>query len=255
MLVPSSNRKIDIVKHIIQLCGVWIFASLTGLAASAVRAALMLSLYIIARMLNRKTDSFNIAMASAFCMLVFDPFYLFDLGFELSYVAVFSILFFYRRIGAFLKLRNPIVKELWLWFAISLSAQIGVLPLCLYYFGEISSVALLSALPVTLFSSLLIPAALLWAVLFQFGIMIGFLNFTVSWLVKCFVEFIERMGQMPPFKVSMPFSVWMLFITYILLFFVCIMVVKAENKNKRSRMIGPTSLNNLNIIPPYVESR
>lgn len=65
------------------------FVFITGLAPSAVRAALMLSLYLTGRALRRVTDGYNTLAAAAFCMLAYNPYYLFDVGFQLSYLAVF----------------------------------------------------------------------------------------------------------------------------------------------------------------------
>ena len=86
------------LKYSVLLVAIWLFAGMTGLAAPAVRSALMLSLYLLGRMFRRRAGSYNTWGASAFCMLVYNPFYLFDIGFELSFIAVLSILFFYKRI-------------------------------------------------------------------------------------------------------------------------------------------------------------
>ena len=118
------------VKQALLLAGIWIFTLLAGMESPAVRSALMLSFYLVGKLLVRRTDSYNTWAASAFCMLVYNPFYLFDLGFELSYLAVLSILFFYRRIRGWFSLRNPGLQLLWDWVAVSAAAQIGTLPLC-----------------------------------------------------------------------------------------------------------------------------
>ena len=77
------------VRYIILVGSLWGFVFITGLAPSAVRAALMLSLYLTGRVLRRVTDGYNTLAAAAFCMLAYNPYYLFDVGFQLSYLAVF----------------------------------------------------------------------------------------------------------------------------------------------------------------------
>ena len=218
------------VKQILLLVGIWGFTLLAGMESPAVRSALMLSFYLVGKLLVRRADSYNTWAASAFCMLVYNPFYLFDLGFELSYLAVLSILFFYRRIRGWFALRNPGLQMLWDWVAVSLAAQIGTLPLCFYYFGQISSVSMLVALPVTVYSILLIPCALCWIMLYQFGCAWSWVGTGVAWLTSSFCHFIDRMGRIPPLAASRPFTPLLLVLSYTTLLAFCIYLY---NKEKR----------------------
>ncbi len=200
---------------------IWLFVAITGLAASAVRAAWMLSFYSIGTAVRKKRDSYNIWCATAFCMLVYNPFYLFDIGFQLSFLAVLSILFFYRRISSLFRLRNPLVRVPWEWFSISLAAQIGTFPLCLYYFGEMSSVSLLAALPVSFFSVLIIPLALVWIILVKLGWTCVPLHGLTGRLTDAFCTFVDRIGRMDPITPAEPFSAFMLLEVYLSLLFLC----------------------------------
>ena len=215
----SEKSRIRYLKYGILLVAIWLFSGMTGLAAPAIRSALMLSFYLLGRLLRRRTDSYNTWAATAFCMLVYNPFYLFDIGFELSFIAVLSILFFYKRIRTWFVLRNPWIQTLWDWFAISLAAQIYTLPLCFYYFGSVSSVALLTALPVTFLSTLLIPAALLWMLLSAMGWNWEMLASNVELLTSSFCLFIDRLGRIPAIAAYVPFTPLMLGLLYASLFF------------------------------------
>lgn len=228
----SEKSRMRYLKYSILLVAIWLFAGMTGLAAPAVRSALMLSLYLLGRMFRRRADSYNTWAASAFCMLVYNPFYLFDIGFELSFVAVLSILFFYKRIRVWFSLRNPWIQTVWDWFAISLAAQVYTLPLCFYYFGSVSSVALLTALPVTFLSTLLIPAALLWMLLAVMGWNWELLASVVSGLTASFCLFIDRLGRVPAIAASIPFTPGMLGFLYVSLFFFTLYI-----KGKRARWL------------------
>lgn len=229
-IIPTRKTELIFFKNLCLLLLIWTFVSLTGLAASAVRAAFMLSLYIIGKTLRRKTDSYNTWCAAAFCMLVYNPFYLFDLGFELSFLAVLSILFFFPRINSVFKLKNPLIRIPWSWFSISIAAQIGTLPLCLYYWGEVSSVALLSALPVTILSILIIPLGLLWAVTMFMGFHMESLKIILELLMKCFCDFVNRMGQIEPLNTFVPFTAVMLLLVYLFLLFLCFFIMKKQIK-------------------------
>ena len=140
----------------------WLFILISGMAAPAIRAALMITLFLTGNVLERMTERYNILFASAFCMLAYNPLYLFDIGFQLSYLAVFSILYFYPRIYRVISVRNPLFRIPWGWIAVSLSAQLGTVGLCLYYFGQFSTVFLLANLPLTLLATILIPITLVW---------------------------------------------------------------------------------------------
>jgi competence protein ComEC len=137
--------------RLVILLGLLVFVVLTGGKASVVRAAIMAGLYVIAPVINRPTDGWNIIATAAFLILIFNPLTVVDLGFLLSFSAVISIVFFYRFFERVLpeKLRpshikNRFLKGIWGLFLVSLSAQIGTLPLTAYYFGILPVVALIA---------------------------------------------------------------------------------------------------------------
>lgn len=153
------------LNYILMMCLLWSFVVITGFASSAIRAGLMLTLFLTGRLLRRRADGYNTLAASAFCMLVFDPFYLFDIGFQLSYMAVLSILYLQPRFQRLIAVRNPVVATPWCWVTVTLAAQIGTALLSLYYFGQFSMVFLCTNLPLTLISTILIPAGIIWVLL------------------------------------------------------------------------------------------
>ncbi len=127
------------------------FIILTGFRPSVVRASIMAGLYILAPIFNRSVNTWNIIAGAAFIILAVDPGYLSDLGFQMSFLAVISIIYFYNLIERILpdKLKvanqsNTIIKTVWGLFLVSLSAQIGTLPLTAYHFGRIPVIALVA---------------------------------------------------------------------------------------------------------------
>lgn len=153
------------VRYLLMLCLLWGFVMITGLAVSAVRAALMLSLFLTGKVLRQTTDGYNTLAASAFCMLVFNPFYLFDIGFQLSYLAVLSILYLQPRLQNLIVVRNPLLSVPWGWITVTVAAQAGTTLLCLYYFRQLSLVFLFTNLPLTFLATFLIPAGIIWILL------------------------------------------------------------------------------------------
>jgi competence protein ComEC len=132
----GMSKRGRIVKQLILLPVIWGFAFITGLSPSVIRAACMLSFWGIGNAFFYKAFSLNTLAATAFFMLLYNPIYLFDIGFQLSFLAVLSILvinpLFVRRYSS----ENKIIQYLWELIAVSFSAQIGVLPLSLYYFHQ-----------------------------------------------------------------------------------------------------------------------
>ncbi|UZR92938.1 ComEC/Rec2 family competence protein [Chondrinema litorale] len=115
----------------------WFYAAITGFSPSVVRATTMFTLVLIADVINRKSSIYNTLAISALCMLIINPYYFFQVGFQLSYIAVFGIVYLYPKIYNLIKrsLNYPIDK-LWQISAVSIAAQIATFPVSLYYFHQ-----------------------------------------------------------------------------------------------------------------------
>jgi competence protein ComEC len=191
---------------LISLCILWFYAILSGFSASIVRAAVMFSVVALAKILNRQANIYNSLAVSALLLLVYNPNYLFDVGFQLSFAAVLSIVIFQPLVRKYSYSKNLIIlktKELLL---ISLVAQIGVLPLILYYFGQfpllfllanliaipLSSLILILGLALIPFNFLLPKVAVYLSVLVNF--LIELMNFFTAWIVKFDVFIIKNIA-------------------------------------------------------------
>jgi len=124
------------IKLAVILLFLWSFALLAGLSASIVRAVTMFSFLAYAMFLNRPTNSFNILALSLFFILLIQPNYLFQVGFQMSYAAVFAILWIYPMLQRFWFPKNKIIKYFWQLLSVSIAAQLGVLPISLFYFHQ-----------------------------------------------------------------------------------------------------------------------
>jgi competence protein ComEC len=187
----------------ISLSVLWFYAILAGFSASIVRAAVMFSVVALAKIVNRQANIYNSLAVSALLLLVYNPNYLFDVGFQLSFAAIFSIVIFQPFVRKYSYDKNKIIlktKELLL---ISLVAQMGVLPLILYYFGQfpllfllanliaipLSSLILILGLALIPFNFLLPKLAIYLSILVNF--LIEIMNNFTAWIVK-FDVFIIR---------------------------------------------------------------
>ena len=127
------------VSLVIILCVLWSFAIIAGLSPSVVRAVTMFSLFAIARGLKRSSNSLNTLAVSAFILLLARPGFCFDVGFQLSYAAVASIIIVKPVLDSWWHLKNKFFDWFLDLFKVSIAAQIGVLPISLYYFHQFPS--------------------------------------------------------------------------------------------------------------------
>lgn len=133
------------------VCLLWFFAFISGLSSSVVRAVVMYSLYTFASFCSEERFSgmYSLVLA-AFLMLIYNPFFLFDISFQLSFTAVFSILAFYPLFSRWLCIKNCVLRYVWNTLSLSISAQLGTLPFILYYFGSFPTYFLLANLVVVI---------------------------------------------------------------------------------------------------------
>ena len=126
------------IKILIILVGLTGYAFLTGLSPSVSRATLMFSVIAIGQILSRYSSIYNSLAFSAFVLLVINPLLLFSLSFQLSYLAVYSIVFFQPKFYKLIQL--PLVPDkLWQWFTVALAAQVGIAPVIIHHFHLFSN--------------------------------------------------------------------------------------------------------------------
>lgn len=152
----SKRRNYTNISNLVTIIFLWFYAFICGLQPSIVRACTMFTVPIIAKILNRDNISFNCLLFTAFCMLIYDYSYLFNIGFQLSFLAVAGILLFQERIFNIFPLQNKILIWLWSMTSVSIAAQITTLPLTIYYFHNIPVLSLISNLFIIPLSTLLI---------------------------------------------------------------------------------------------------
>lgn len=133
------------------VCLLWLFAFISRLSSSVVRAVVMYSLYTFASFCSEERFSgMHSLVLAAFLMLIYNPFFLFDISFQLSFTAVFSILAFYPLFSRWLCIKNCVLRYVWNTLSLSISAQLGTLPFILYYFGSFPTYFLLVNLVVVI---------------------------------------------------------------------------------------------------------
>ncbi|MEJ6980217.1 ComEC/Rec2 family competence protein [Pedobacter sp. P351] len=149
----GRTSKLRILRAIIIITLIWFYALITGFSPSVCRAALMLSMYVLGKAINRSSNSYNLVAISAFFLLLYNSYFLFDVGFQLSYLAVLGLIYFYPRIYNLFYVENWLGDKIWSYIALSLAAQLATFPLAMYYFHNFPVYFLISnlfiVLPVT----------------------------------------------------------------------------------------------------------
>lgn len=152
--------------HALILIGLlWGYAALTGFSPSVSRAVLMFSIFTVGAVVLRPQNVYNSIALAAFLLLLFNPFWLVQLGFLLSFSAVVGIVYLYPKISGWLQFRQPLVQGLWEWTAVSLAAQLATFPLIIYVFGQYPIYSLLSNPVAMLGAMVVLVAGLLFIVM------------------------------------------------------------------------------------------
>jgi competence protein ComEC len=154
----KGSKQKNILKQIIIILFLWAYAFLTGLSVAVIRAAVMLTIFCVGNMFDRKGFSYNTVAIAAFFILLFHPFGLFEIGFQMSFMAVIAILFFQPKINRIYMPQNKFLGTLWSLFTLSLAAQAGVFPLVLYYFGTFPTYFFITNLLIVPLTNLIVYA-------------------------------------------------------------------------------------------------
>lgn len=147
------------------LCIVWYYAFLTGMSASVLRSVFMYSVLLISQFSGKQMGNLSGLFFSAFCLLVYDPSYLYNLGFQLSYLAMIGIYLYYDLILAWCTFRLSWLQSLWAGTALGLAATLTTLPLSLYHFHVYPNYAQIANLLLMTLSSLVLIVGMFFPIL------------------------------------------------------------------------------------------
>ncbi len=192
----SRNRLALILKISIQFLGIWLFVFITGSSVSVIRAGIMFSFIVLGKSLSLKTNTYNSILASVIFILIFDPMQIKTVGFQLSYLAVISIIWLHPKIKRLLQFKNIILKYLWELTAVSIAAQILVLPLGIFYFHQFPIYFWLSSwFVIPLATVVLYLGIFLFLVIFipSLASVIGFLLYWSIWVLNAIVNLIHQL--------------------------------------------------------------
>jgi len=227
------SRRWRTVSQVVQILAIWTFVFLVGLSVSVVRSAVMLTTYALLSLGHREKMSMNTLAFAAMILLLVNPLSLFDVGFQMSFMAVASILLFVPPSDMLFPqgylLEHPLVRWLWSLVVVSCAAQIGVAPLIAYYFGRFSVYFLLTNL-------IVVPAAtvILWLALV--ALLFPSLAYLLLFVVGLLNTILAMIAALPGASISLHPTLLQTVMTYVVIL-ACYLLIR---KVARARGWSPS---------------
>lgn len=187
----KNNRGGRILQALIILTGLWIFSLLAGASPSVLRSAVMFSFLVIGKLCGRRSGMLNSLSASAFFLLCCNAYWLWDLGFILSYAALLSIILFQNQVNKIYNSRNKLVQQLWNLTAVTIAAQILTMPVIIYFFHQIPNLFIITNLIAIPLSSIILIGEILLCILFFADAVAEFMGQLLSVLIRCMNTLVE----------------------------------------------------------------
>lgn len=198
--IPFINRSKLLQVTLILGC-LWLFSLVTGAAASVLRSAVMFSFIALGKNFFKQSSIYNSLAASAFVMLCFNPYFLWDVGFQLSYLAVTGIVVFQKPIYNCLYIKNKWIDKAWQLMAVSVAAQLLTFPICIYYFHQFPNLFLITNIIAVPLSGFILYAEIALVALSWIPFMASCLGKAVAWMLWLMNKIILWMNDLP-------FAVW-----------------------------------------------
>lgn len=203
----SPHSKYHWTKQLVVVLLLWVYVFVIGFPPAALRACIMLTMFCLASAGGVKSNSFNTLFVTAFVMLVCNPLWLFDMGFQLSFLAVLAMLFFMPVLSKAMPVKNKFLRYFSNILSVSLSVQLGVFPLCLYYFGTFpvyffaTNLVIIPLITLAVYTALLI--LFLVAIKAFDSLLVGYLY---SLAVQMFKLLVEATTSVSSFFEQLPYA-------------------------------------------------
>ncbi|MEZ4876431.1 MAG: ComEC/Rec2 family competence protein [Flavobacterium sp.] len=219
LLKPMPNTKrANWIKVILIILTLWAFALLAGLSPSIVRSATMFSFLTVGMNIKRTVNIYHTLLVSMLLILLISPSFIYDIGFQLSYLAVFFILLLQPILKSIWKPKNKILNYFWDIITVSTAAQIGVMPLSIYYFHQFPGLFFLTNMIVLPLLSVIMAIGILVLVLSVIGTVPHFLVQILDLLLKIMNNFIHTIASFDSFTFqNIPFTKEMLWLFYLMI--------------------------------------
>ncbi|MFC4233548.1 ComEC/Rec2 family competence protein [Parasediminibacterium paludis] len=193
----KQYRATKIIKPIVIILVLWLFTLIAGAAPSILRSAIMFTFIVLGDAMRKRSNIYNTLALSAFVILIVNPYSLWDVGFQLSYSAVLSIILFYKYILQWFYFKNKLLKWFWALNAVTLSAQILTLPIIIYHFHQLPTLFFITNLVAVPLSGLILYAELALLITTWFTPLAKAIGWLTEHLLAFMNDFIARVDDLP----------------------------------------------------------
>ncbi len=204
----------------------WFYAFITGLSPSVLRASAMFSVFIIGDNMNRRSNIYNSLALTAFFLLLINPGNLFDIGFQLSYAALFGIVFLQSKFEKVIVIRNKVLKYFAALITVSIAAQITTFPITSYYFGQFPSYFWITNLFIIPLTGLLTPVGILLLFVYKIPVISVGIAFILNNILKLSLYLLSGVENLPLSVLSVTITQLQLFLLIITFIFFFRLLVK-----------------------------
>nr|WP_315208649.1 ComEC/Rec2 family competence protein [uncultured Flavobacterium sp.] len=213
--IPNTKRG-SFIKLLIILASLFTFGIIAGLAPSVVRSVTMFSFVAIGNHLRRSVNIYHTLLVSILLILLFEPSFLFDVGFQLSYLALFFIIWLQPLLASIWLPKNKISKYIWDILTVSFAAQIGTLPLSIYYFHQFPGLFFVTNLIVIPLLSIIMILGVLVMLLAAFNSIPIFLSQLLEWSIYYLNKIINAIASLEQFILQdIPLHFYLLLSSYL----------------------------------------
>ena len=227
--VISRNKALTAV-----LIVMWIYAFITGMSPSVVRAVFMFSVLVIAQLFGKQYHSINALFFTGFALCLVDPFVIYDIGFQLSFLAMLGIFLFYKPIGELIYIENKWMRKVWEGTAIGFAAQLMTTPLSLYYFHQFPNYFILTNIGLMASSGLILGVGIFLFATSWWKALSKITGIVLTWVIFLSLAFIEWVEGLPG-GVAYGFTLSLMTVAgFTLLVLILFLLVK----NKRHQSLG-----------------
>lgn len=203
----------------------WFYAFITGLSPSVLRASAMFSVYIIGTNMNKRSNIYNSLALTAFFLLLINPGNLFDIGFQLSYAALFGIVFLQSKFEKVIVIRNKVLKYFAALITVSIAAQITTFPITSYYFGQFPSYFWITNLFIIPLTGFLTPVGILLLFVSKLPVVAGVIAFILNNTLKLSLYLLTAIENLPLSVIPVTITQLQLFLLiFIFIFFFRLLV-------------------------------
>ncbi|MFN1216900.1 ComEC/Rec2 family competence protein [Chryseobacterium kwangjuense] len=227
---PLRFRKYAVVSS---LAFIWLFAAGIGFGNSVMRSCIMITIYFVYVLLQRKPDLLHSLSLSALIILVADTQQVFDIGFQLSFLAVLGIFWLNQPVLKYLPRQDGYFKKLFFnAVSISISAQLATLPLVLFYFHQFSLVSVPANILIVPFSELIIVFSFLMVILIALRIDFGLINSVYDGIVQILLKLIHWFAEAERlFFANIPMNIVEVLFLFIIVYQMRFLLLKINFKN------------------------